>query len=289
MKMASISMIQKVRRISTKGQLLVSQGDEVTPDTVIARGTVPNPEAYNVKIYQALNVDPEQVKYYMIKQAGEDVKKDEVIAIARSFFGRRTKIARSPIDGKIELFLQKTGGVLIRGHPLTVEVKAHVPGKVIELFPDEGAVIETKGIRLEGAFGVGGEALGELVTVTDSGDLPLTSDAIKPEHHGKVIVGGSVVTLDALREAERTGVKGIIVGGVEQKDLTYFLGYEIGVGITGNEDIGTTLIIMEGFGVNPLNVQTFRDLKGLEGRLACIDGTTQIRSRMLRPEIIVPF
>ena len=98
-----------------------------------------------------------------------------------------------------------------------------------------------------------------------------------------------MVTLDALREAVKQGVKGIIVGGVDEKDLTYFLGYEIGLGVTGNESLGLTLILTEGFGVNPLPEDRFEDFRELTGKLACIDGTTHIRSRSIRPEIIVPL
>ena len=117
----------------------------------------------------------------------------------------------------------------------------------------------------------------------------MTSSEIKPEYRGKIIVGGSVVTLDALREAVKQGVNGIIVGGVDQKDLTYFLGYEIGLGVTGNENLGLTMILTEGFGVNPISDDRFNELNELSGRLTCIDGTTHIRSRSLRPEIIVPL
>jgi hypothetical protein len=123
----------------------------------------------------------------------------------------------------------------------------------------------------------------------ESGDTPLTSSDIIPEHSGKILVGGSVVTLDALREAVKQGVKGIIVGGVDQKDLTYFLGYEIGLGVTGGEDIGLTLILTEGFGVNPIPDTVFDEFNELTGRMVCIDGSTHIRSRALRPEIIIPL
>ncbi|MBE0633825.1 hypothetical protein IH574_04580, partial [Candidatus Bathyarchaeota archaeon] len=50
-----------------------------------------------------------------------------------------------------------------------------------------------------------------------------------------------------------------------------------------------TLILTEGFGVNPIPVETFTAFRELSGKLACIDGTTHIRSRSLRPEIIVPL
>jgi hypothetical protein len=98
--------------------------------------------------------------------------------------------------------------------------------------------------------------------------------------------------LDALREAVNVGAKGVIVGGVDQKDLTYFLtyflGYEIGVPVTGYEQTGLTLIMTGGFGVNPMEGILFETLRGHSGRMACINGATQIRSRSIRPEIILP-
>lgn len=47
--------------------------------------------------------------------------------------------------------------------------------------------------------------------------MPLTSSEIEPGHRGKILLGGSVVTLDALREADRQGVEGIITGGLIRK------------------------------------------------------------------------
>ena len=135
---------------------------------------------------------------------------------------------------------------------------------------------------------MGGETHGELAKAVESRDTPLTSAEIKPEHRDKILVGGSVATLDALREAVNQGVKGIIVGGVDQKDLTYFLGYEIGVGVTGSEEVGLTLILTEGFGVNPIDDSLYGFFMEHAGELACIDGTTHIRSRSQRPEIIIP-
>jgi hypothetical protein len=228
------------------------------------------------------------VKDHLTKHIGESVEKDEVVAIARSFFGRQTRMARSPIDGIVEDFSAKTGRMMIKGHPIPVEVYAHIPGKVTELYDNEGARLETQGYQHHGLFGVGGETHGELALAVESGDTPLTSAEIKQEHSGKILVGGSVATLDALREAVKQGVKGIIVGGVDQKDLTYFLGYELGVGVTGGEDIGLTLILTEGFGVNPVDDTLFGFFKEHVGDLACIDGATHFKSRSQRPEIIIP-
>jgi len=66
------------------------------------------------------------------------------------------------------------------------------------------------------------------------------------------------------------------------------LGFEIGVAITGHEDIGTTLIITEGFGDMNMSPRTFELLKEFEGYMASINGATQIRAGVIRPEIIIP-
>jgi len=283
------TVVRKERRMPTEGEVLVKLGDQVEPETVIARGVVENPDIRELRIYASLGISPDMVKSYMLKTIGEDVSKDEVIAIYRSFFGMSTKVARSPIDGKIENISSVTGRVIIRGHPIQMTVKAHMPGEVVDVIDGEGAVVETRATVLQGAYGLGGEAVGELVLAVDSADVPLTSEEIKAEHRGKVVVGGSVVTVEALRAAVKNGVNAVIVGGVDQKDLTEFLGYEIGVGVTGGEDFGFTLIITEGFGVEPMDEARFSLLERHEGRLACVDGTTQIRSRIQRPEVVVPL
>ena len=282
------TVVRKARRIPTKGEVLVKVGDLVEPEAVLARGTVKNPEVHEIRVYSKLGVDPDQVKRYMLKEEGDEVKRDEVIAIYRAFFGRFTRTCRSPIDGQLETLL-KSGAALIRGMPIPVEARAHIPGRVVELIPGEGAVVETRAALVNGVFGVGGEAIGELIIAVGEPDEALTAEAITNAHKGKVVVGGSLVTLDALRKAANVGLSGVLIGGVDQKDLTDFLGHEIGVGVTGREEAGPTVIVTEGFGVYPMDGVTFNLLKSHEGKRASIDGTTQIRQRMLRPEIIIPL
>jgi hypothetical protein len=280
--------ITKDRRIPTKGQLLVEIDSLVEPDTVIAKGTVPSMEITELKLDYILNLIPEEVEKHLILNEDDTVKKDEVIASVRSFFGG-TRVARSPFDGHIESFSSSSGRMMIRGHPKEVKVNAHIPGKIIKIFPREGATVKVEGIKIKGIFGVGGETQGILVQGSDSPIQPLTRSDIKPEHKGMILIGGKIVTLQALREAVKTGVKGIIVGGIDQKDLTYFLGNEIGVAVTGNENIDLTLILTEGFGEKPISNEKYHTLAKYSGHLACIDGTTHIRSRVLRPEIIIPL
>ncbi|MCL6581968.1 MAG: hypothetical protein K6U08_10255, partial [Firmicutes bacterium] len=63
----------------------------------------------------------------------------------------------------------------------------------------------------------------------------------------------------------------------------------LGVGITGTEDVDMTVILMEGFGNLDMRAEVFEALQAMEGRLACINGATQIRAGAIRPEVVVPF
>jgi len=84
------------------------------------------------------------------------------------------------------------------------------------------------------------------------------------------------------------GVKAIVIGGFDDQDLREFLGYDLGVAITGSEEKGITLVVTEGFGEIPMANRTFELLKGCEGRKVSVSGATQIRAGVLRPEIIAP-
>jgi hypothetical protein len=141
---------------------------------------------------------------------------------------------------------------------------------------------------VQGIFGVGGERVGVIrVAVSSPGDV-LDAAAIQEEDRGKILIGGSQVSLDAIRRAEQVGVVGLVAGAVRDLDLTEYLGYDIGVAITGNEEIPLTIIATEGFGKLAMADRTFELLRSLEGKEASMNGATQIRAGVIRPEIIVP-
>ncbi|GAH13284.1 unnamed protein product, partial [marine sediment metagenome] len=116
----------------------------------------------------------------------------------------------------------------------------------------------------------------------------MEADLITDEHKGKILIGGSIITSDALSKAVKVGVTGIVVGGIRHPDLINFVGYEIGVAITGEEDLGITLIITEGFGKMNMSERVFDLFKTFDGFEASMNGATQIRAGVMRPELVIP-
>jgi len=153
---------------------------------------------------------------------------------------------------------------------------------------NEGVVVETYGTFIQGIFGVGGEAIGQLVMACENPGDVLTQDEVNEQMAGKVAVGGALVTADSVHRAVQLGVRGIVVGGIDDSDLRELMGYELGVAITGSESLGLTLIITEGFGEMEMAARTFELLQSREGTKASINGATQIRAGVIRPEVVVP-
>ncbi len=280
--------IEKERRLPLEGEVLVEAGATVKAEDVVAKADLPgNVQLLNVA--NLLSVPPNEVAEYMLKPVGESVSKDEIIATTKGLFGLFKSQARSPIDGTIEAVSDVTGQVILREPPIPVEVKAYTDGTVTETAPTEGVTVETYGTYIQGIFGVGGETVGDLVVVAKSSDDELTAEQILPEHRDNILVGGSLVTTDAIQKAVQNGVRGVIAGGIDDADLRELLGYELGVAITGSEEIGITLVITEGFGHIAMAEQTFTLLKAREGMKTSINGATQIRAGVVRPEIVIPL
>lgn len=280
-------VILKERRLPLQGDVLAKEGDKVTSDTVVARTFLPGAVDF-VNVANKLGVEPRDVKNAMLKQVGEKVAKDEVIAKSSGLFGLFKSSCTSPCEGTIESISDVTGQVTIRQAPTPVEIQAYIDGIAKEVIPGEGVVVESYGTFIQGIFGVGGETRGELVLVAESPDEPLTLGKITPDTKGKIIVGGSFVPFEVIEKAISTGVKGIIAGGIDDADLKQFLGYDLGVAITGNETKGITIVITEGFGKIKMAGKTFQLLKSCRGRQASINGATQIRAGVIRPEIVIP-
>lgn len=280
-------LVRKVRRLPLPGEVLVKSGDMVSPETQIAYAEVPG-YAVPVNIANKLAVEAHQVEQAMVKQVGDTVKKGEALATIKTFFGLGHQSVKSPIDGTIESLSTRTGVMVLRSHPSPFWTYAHIHGRVAELIPQEGAIIETTAAFVQGIMGVGGERHGELHVAVSSPAEVLDTDMIKAEMAGKIIVGGSLVTVGALQKAQRLGVVGLITGGVNDMELAEFLGYDMGLAITGQENISLSIIITEGIGQIDMAEKTFALLSKLHGKVASINGTTHIRSGVIRPEIIIP-
>jgi transcription antitermination factor NusG len=287
LKVVETALVRKQRRLPLTGEVLVEKGDKVTALDVVARTFLPgNVETVNVA--NKLGMPPEDIPKYMLLEEGAAVEEGQVIARMKQLFGLFTSKAASPVKGTVETVSNVTGQVIVREPPMEVSVTAYVDGEVVEVIGNEGVDVECVGTFVQGIFGIGGEVHGDMKTVAGGREDVLTAADIGPECEGKVILGGSLATAEALKKAIEVGVAGVIAGGFHDRDLRNFLGFDLGVAITGHETLGVTLVVTEGFGEMPMAEATFELLSSCEEMLASVNGATQIRAGVIRPEIIIP-
>ncbi len=276
------------RVLPIAGEVLVNVGDRVNARDFVAETFMPG-DVYPLNMANLLSMPAGDVRECMLKKEGDAVKLGEPIARTKGLFGMFKSEYKAKNEGTIETISDVTGQVIIRGEPQPVRVRAFVTGTVAEVIPKEGCVIEADVTYIQGIFGIGGEAYGTIKLACKDPTQELTADLITADMKDCIVVGGARVTDEAIKRAVQVGAAALIAGGIDDQDLKEFLGYDLGVAITGSERKGLTLIITEGFGEIAMAVRTFDLLRSREGDDASVNGATQIRAGVMRPEIIVPL
>ena len=280
--------VKKNRRLPIKGKITKQVGDLLKPGDVVATTDLPG-NVQMLKIANLLNIGPADVPDVMLVKEGDKVDKGQMIAETEGLFGFFKSDVKSPIDGTVEAISDVTGQIVMREAPIPVEVDAYMSGTVKEIIPDEGVIVEADAAFIQGIFGIGGESRGTMEILVDNREQELTTDLLNESHKGKIVVGGSFVSLETYKKALSLQIAGIVVGGFNYYDLEEILGYTLGVAITGSEDLVTSLIVTEGFGNIRMGTRTFDLLNKENGKFVSINGATQIRAGVIRPEIVIPL
>ena len=280
-------VVRRVRRLPIKGEVLVAPGERVSPGTVVARAQLPG-ILQTVRMGERLGIDPQEVPGAVSVKAGDAVERDQVLAETKGLFGFFKQKVVSDFAGTVEEVSNVTGSILIREPSTPIDIDAYLDGTVAEVMPGEGAVVETRGAMVQGIFGVGGERQGAIRVAVAHHEEPLDAAHVHDTDRGKILVGGSGIAYEAIVRAAEVGVLGLVAGGLRDSDLVRYLGYDIGVAITGTEAIPLTIVVTEGFGSLAMADRTFELLRSLDGKAASLNGATQIRAGVIRPEIVVP-
>jgi len=281
-------VLKKERILPLKGNVLVKVGDKVKALDLVAETWLPG-NIQPLNIANKLGIQATSLTQFLKIKPGDQIKKDQILAETSGLFGLFKTSVKSPIDGEVESISELTGQAMLREPRIPVQIKAFIDGIIVEVRENEGVVIENKSAYVQGIFGVCGETNGVIkVLVKNPADV-LTPDLITSECKDKLIVGGALVPLKSIERAKDMGARGIITGGIDDQDIKKLLGYDIGVAITGHENLGITILVTEGFGNIKMADKTYELLKKFDGHPASMHGKTQIRAGVIRPELIIPL
>ena len=230
-----------------------------------------------INIAEPLDIKPKHIRGYLKRKLDDFVEAGQVLAsdISRG----RALTVNAPTSGVLKEINTKNGTVTVQYDFKPIQMVCHVSGTVSEVVPDHSLKIKGSGTRLNGVIGFGVENSGTLQRI-DS-----TRNTV-PAKNG-IVFSKLPIDLEFLKIASEAEVSGIIAPSISASDWVTYTGKELGVAITGDEDIPFTLVLTSGFGSFEMNGECAEYLDISIGRNACISGRTQIRAGVTRPFVIV--
>lgn len=284
------ALVKKLRELPLPGKVLVKVGERVSAETEVLSAELPG-DLQVVRLADRMQFEVRDLLPGIRVKVGDVVKKGDLLCEIKALFGLFSSKLASPAAGTIEFITESNAHIGIRKASTPLKINAYISGSVLEVEENKAVRIETSAALIQGIFGVGGERQGEIMLLELPRDREVSARDLETyggKLKGKIVFAGSSFKIEALRAAAGYGVSAIVTGSIDAATLASFVGYEIGVSITGDEDLPFTLIITEGFGNLPISERVLALASAHAGRKASLNGATQVRAGAMRPEIIVP-
>ncbi len=205
---SSLTRIRQKRLLPVPGKLVAKVGQEVSPVQVLARAASQvNYEV--VPVCKLLRISPEELTEHLLVSKGAHVEPGVPLVKSRGL-GRKEFV--SPVEGTLfdvvngRLVFQRTSGI--------IELRALAHGRVVGLVGNQGVELEIQGSHIQAVWDSGKEGNGAIHVVAETAVSPLGNQTIDTEISKRILVAGKITQLEALEEADRAGVSGLIAGSI---------------------------------------------------------------------------
>jgi uncharacterized protein (TIGR01319 family) len=211
-----------------------------------------------VQVAKELEVEARRLTPYIKVQVDQEVERGQ--ALAMRFTSKGVISCPSPFRGRVERIDRDFGIMLIAPIQEELDVSAWCPGEVASVDP-RGVTITAMASVVTGVWGQGGEAVGDL--------------------HWKSIKPGGISVLsrtgpEDLSELVSGGVAGLVTGSLDFADIL-------------DRPPTFPIVLTEGFGRREMRSCLETTFRAHGGRLAVMDGTTELRVGVRRPRVILPL
>jgi hypothetical protein len=266
-----MTMIRRERVLPSPGKVVVRAGQKLGAADVVAEAHL-YPEYLLLDVARGLGVAAEKADALIQCQVGDTIAAGDIVA---GPVGLSRRVIRSPKDGKAALV--GSGQVLLELASRPFQVRAGIPGDVVELIPDYGAVIETGGALVQGVWGNGLVEFGALRVLAKSADGETTADELDVSQRGAIVLAGYCASEEVLRAAEALPLRGLILPGMDAALAP------------AAARLSFPVIVLEGFGQTTYNPAAFKLLTTNEGRSAAVNAEVGSGYNGKRPEVVIPL
>ncbi|RME90787.1 MAG: hypothetical protein D6770_01730 [Anaerolineae bacterium] len=266
----ALTTIVRERTLPAPGQVVVRQGQQVRATDVIAEARLPGKYVL-LDVARTLRVSPDSADRLIRCKAGDTLKAGTVVAQGRG--GLFPRLVRAPRDGRV--VAAGGGQVLLEVAGRNLELRAGIPGTVIEIVPERGAVIQTAGALIQGVWGNGRIDTGLMISLLENEEEVLDAARLDVSLRGSVLLGGHCRSADTLQAAADLPVRGLILSSITP-DL-----------IAVAKQMPYPIIVVDGFGRLPMNTAAYKLLTTNSKREVTLNAEGYDRYTGRRPEIVI--
>src|SRR5687768_10720364 len=157
-----LTSIVRERLLPVAGTVTARMGQKVSPVDVIAEASWSRDHVL-LDVAGKLGVHPTAADRLIRCKIGDQLAANTEVATGKGMFSRSVRSAR---EGRVVAV--GGGQVLMEVGISKVELRAGIPGTIIEIIPNRGAVIQTAGSLIQGVWGNGKIDTGQLVNIAES-------------------------------------------------------------------------------------------------------------------------
>jgi hypothetical protein len=264
-----MTRIRRHRVLPIAGRVLVRKGQNVSAVDVVGEANL-EPRHILLDLARGLGVGLSDADQYLDRQAGETVSEGDVLA---GPVGWGKRVVRAPCSGKI--ILTGRGKVLIEEDVEPFQLLAGLPGEVVSLIPGRGAVIESIGALVQGVWGNGQINFGLLRVLIKKVEDIITVDQLDIDLRGTVVFAGYCGEEQVLHAAAELPLRGLILSSMTASLIPLA------------EEIPIPIIVIEGFGLLPINSSAFNLLITSDRREIAVKAEKMDNYSNERPEVFI--
>lgn len=266
-----LTTIERERALPISGEVVVKLNQKVSPTDVIAEATWARDHVL-IDVARNLSISPNAADRLLRVKEGDKVSEGAEIAISKGIIPRTIHAPRS---GRV--VAAGGGQVLMETGQTTVELKAGLPGIIVQIVPYRGAIIRTVGALIQGIWGNGRIDTGVLLNLTEKPDDILIASRLDVSLRGSVILAGLLRDVETLRAAAEVPVRGLILSSISPALLP------------AAQQMRFPIVAIDGFGQVPMNSAAYKLLTSSVKRDATINAEVFNRYTGTRPEVIIPL
>jgi hypothetical protein len=266
-----VTVIRRDRVLPGPGKILVRKGQKVSAIDVVAEAKV-NPEHMLIDVGRGLGLSGERADQYIQCKPGDRLAEGDIIA---GPIGVSRRVMRSPREGQV--ILCGNGQVLLEVTGKLFQLKAGLPGDVVDLIADRGVMIETTGALIQGVWGNGHVEYGVMSVLAKHPDQVLTPDQLDVSLRGSIVMAAHCEDPEALKTGEELPLRGLILASMSSAL------------VPRARQVRIPIILLEGFGQHPMNPVAFKLLTTNVRREVSLNAELMDRYAGTRPEIVIPL